>query len=57
MIVLDTSALFAYLVGTDAVAELVRAEAQRVPLAELHAVDLRCASGCAASSKAASCGR
>lgn len=44
MIVLDTSALVEYLVGTDAVAELVRSEAQSMPLAEPHAVDLECAS-------------
>lgn len=44
MIVFDTSALVEYLVGTDAVAELVRTEAQSMPLAEPHAVDLECTS-------------
>lgn len=44
MIVLDTSALVEFLVGTDSAAELVRAEAANTSLAEPHAVDLECAS-------------
>jgi predicted nucleic acid-binding protein len=45
MIVLDTSALVEYLVGSDPVAEQVREVAsQRRALAAPHAVDLECAS-------------
>ncbi len=44
MIVLDTSALVDYLVGTDARAELVRAACVGESLAVPHAVDLECAS-------------
>lgn len=44
MIVLDTSALVEFLVGTDPVAKLVRAEAGDAPLAERRALDLECAS-------------
>jgi predicted nucleic acid-binding protein len=44
LIVLDTSALVAFLVGADAIAEKVRATAVGERLAAPHAVDLECAS-------------
>ena len=44
MIVLDTSALVEFLVGSDPVAERVRALAANERLAAPHAVDLECAS-------------
>lgn len=44
MIVIDTSALVEFLVGTDAVADDVRAAASGGRLAAPHAVDLECAS-------------
>jgi len=44
MIVLDTSAVVEFLVGTDSVAEGVRATAVGEKLAAPHAVDLECAS-------------
>ncbi len=44
MIVLDTSALVEFLVGSDAVAEKVRAVAAGERLAAPYAVDLECAS-------------
>ena len=43
MIVLDTSALVEFLVGSDAAAERVRAIAANERLAAPHAVDLECA--------------
>lgn len=44
MIVLDTSALVEFLVGTDDVAQRVRGEVAEAQLAAPHAVDLECAS-------------
>lgn len=44
MIVLDTSALVEFLVGSDAVAQRVRAAVAGERLAAPHAVDLECAS-------------
>ncbi|ETA02983.1 VapC toxin family PIN domain ribonuclease [Frankia sp. CcI156] len=44
MIVLDTSVLVEFLVGTDDVADVVRALATRERIAAPHAVDLECAS-------------
>ncbi|NED99775.1 type II toxin-antitoxin system VapC family toxin [Phytoactinopolyspora halotolerans] len=44
MIVLDTSALVAFLIGTDATAENVRVATIGQSLAAPHAVDLECAS-------------
>ena len=44
MIVLDTSAMVEFLVGTDSIAESIRALSTGEKLAAPHAIDLECAS-------------